>query len=269
MNFRYRSIDHADKIGVIHFAPLLAAPMALAALPPCDETTMKQRFYNPYYRRVSGRAKFGLLMLLALVATSAGVGYRQWQQSLLPPSLDQIQANMENALIFPDDYQTLPAFNLLNQDGQQVSEQSFDDRWSMLFFGFTQCPDICPVTLAVLRDASTLIKDQATQSTPFDIVFFSVDPQRDPPEVIKPYVESFGGNTRGLTGDLNAVLEFAQAMNIVVSYDADPDDPTYYTVDHTASILLIDPEKRIRAKFNLPHEPDMIASDYLQIRKAL
>ncbi len=230
---------------------------------------MKNQAHHRLYRSQRGFIKFGYLMLLALIATSTGIGYRQWQQSQAAPSLDQIQANLENALIFPDDYQTLPAFNLVDQDGQSISEQSFADRWSMLFFGFTQCPDICPITLAVLRDATTLIDQQSDTPTPFDIVFLSVDPQRDPPEVIKPYVQSFGSNTRGMTGELNAVLEFARNMNIVVSYDADPDDPTYYTVDHTASILLIDPQKRVRAKFNLPHEPDTIASDYLQITRAL
>ncbi len=230
---------------------------------------MKNRARSKFYLPAGGGIKFGHLMLLALIAASAGVGYRQWQQSQSAPTLDQIQANLENALIFPDDYQSIPAFNLIDHDGKEVSEQSFSDRWSMLFFGFTQCPDICPVTLAVLRDATTLIEEQVEPSKPFEIVFLSVDPQRDPPEVIKPYVEGFGDNTRGMTGELNAVLDFARSMNIVVSYDADPDDPTYYTVDHTASILLIDPEKRIRAKFNLPHEPDTIASDYLQITQAL
>jgi len=213
--------------------------------------------------------KFPYVMLLALVAISAGVWFAQWQQAGKVPELETLQAELENTLVFPDDYKTLPEFKLLDEDGNSIDQTSFNEQWSMLFFGFTQCPDVCPITLAVLRDALKLIAQDSPDTRPFEIVFTSVDPKRDPPEVLKPYISGFNTNVRAMTGELNDVLGFAKAMNIVVSYDADENDTSYYTVDHTASILLIDPDMNIRAKFNLPHEPDKVASDYIALLAGL
>ena len=212
-----------------------------------------------------GMIKFPYVMLLALVAISAGVWFAQWQQAGNKPELEALQAELENTLVFPDDYKTLPAFQLVNEDGQSIDQTSFDQQWSMLFFGFTQCPDVCPITLAVLRDALKLIAEDSPETSPFEIVFTSVDPNRDPPEVLKPYISGFNTNVRAMTGELNDVLGFAKAMNIVVAYNADENDSSHYSVDHTASILLIDPDKNIRAKFNVPHEPDKVASDYIAL----
>ena len=209
--------------------------------------------------------KFPYVMLLALVAISAGVWFAQWQQAGNTPELEALQAELENSLVFPDDYKTLPAFQLLNEDGASIDQTSFNQKWSMLFFGFTQCPDVCPITLAVLRDALKLIAQDSPDTSPFEIVFASVDPNRDPPEVLKPYISGFNTNVRAMTGELNDVLGFAKAMNIVVAYNADENDSSYYTVDHTASVLLVDPDMNIRAKFNVPHEPDTVASDYIAL----
>jgi len=183
----------------------------------------------------NGMFKFPYVMLLALVAISAGVWFAQWQQAGKVPELETLQAELENTLVFPDDYKTLPEFKLLDEDGNSIDQTSFNEQWSMLFFGFTQCPDVCPITLAVLRDALKLIAQDSPDTRPFEIVFTSVDPKRDPPEVLKPYISGFNTNVRAMTGELNDVLGFAKAMNIVVSYDADENDTSYYTVDHTAS----------------------------------
>jgi len=217
----------------------------------------------------SGKVKFTHMMLLGLIAVTAGVWFGQWQSARNLPTLDRIQNDLTNALLFPDDYKQIPEFKLQDQNGDTIDESSFSDQWSMLFFGFTQCPDVCPITLAVMRDALRLIDQQSPETTPFEIVFTSVDPNRDPPEVLKPYINGFNTRARAMTGEVTNILDFAKDLNIVVSYDADEDDPSQYTIDHTASALLVDPQKRIRAKFNVPHEPDQMAADYLHIRAHL
>ena len=217
----------------------------------------------------SGKVKFTHMMLLGLIAVTAGVWFGQWQSARNLPTLDRIQSDLTNALLFPDDYKQIPEFKLQDQNGDTIDESSFSDQWSMLFFGFTQCPDVCPITLAVMRDALRLIDQQSPETTPFEIVFTSVDPNRDPPEVLKPYINGFNTRARAMTGEVSNILDFAKKLNIVVSYDADEDDPSQCTIDHTASALLIDPQKRIRAKFNVPHEPDQMAADYLHIRAHL
>lgn len=234
------------------------------------EKANQGRRLNHYWQ--SGKVSLAFIMVLALVAASAGVWFGQWQQSKNAPTrvdLDQLQEKLTNTLLFPEDYKTLPAFNLIDENSTQVDQSSFDGKWSMVFFGFTRCPDICPITLAVLRDTLNLMTGGEQQPEPFEIVFVSVDPNRDTPEVLKPYLGSFNTDVRGITGDLTNILELTRELGIVVAYHADEDDPSQYSVDHTSSILLVGPDSRIRAKFNVPHEAETIVSDYSQVYSAL
>ncbi len=219
-----------------------------------------------------GKVKLGFIMLLALAAVSAGVWFGQWQQAhngSISVDLDQLQEKLANTLLFPDDYKSVPEFELIDENAALVDQSSFAGKWSMVFFGFTRCPDICPVTLSVLRDSLNMLTANEHNPEPFEIVFVSVDPNRDTPEVLKPYLGSFDTNVRGVTGDLTNILDLTRELGIVVAYDADENDPTRYTVDHTSSILLVDPASRIRAKFNLPHEAETIVSDYVEVYTAL
>ena len=209
-------------------------------------------------------------MLVALIAASAGVWFARWQSPATPADpLETIQQQLTHSLIFPEDFRKIPEFSLLDKNNSTITEKAFEDRWSMIFFGFTQCPDICPITLSVVRDSIKKLTAEHPDVTPFQVVFVSVDPKRDTPEVIKPYIESFGDDYLALTGSLENVLGLTQSLNIVVSFEADEDDPTRYTVDHTASMLLVDPQRRIRAKFNPPHEPDTLVADYKVVYTAL
>jgi len=241
----------------------------------CEPTTITGCTQPPAKRvqpRQTGISRLAILMLLALVSVSAGVWFGQWQQANKPNTagnLDQLQNGLANTLLFPEDYKTLPAFSLIDENNEPVDETSFQGKWSMMFFGFTHCPDICPITLSVLRDARELLVNNDSATAPFQTVFVSVDPNRDTPAMIKPYISSFGTDVRAITGDLNGILELTRELSIVVSYNAREDDPSDYSVDHTSSILLVDPQSRIRAKFNLPHEVDTIADDYKQVVTAL
>lgn len=219
-----------------------------------------------------GKAKLGYLMLLALVAVSAGVWFGQWQQVRSQGdvvNLEVLQGKLANTLLFPDDYKAIPEFELVDENSVTVNQSSFNDKWSMVFFGFTRCPDICPITLSVLRDSLNQLAAEQPDAEAFEIVFVSVDPNRDTPEVLQPYLGSFSTNVRGLTGDLTSILDFTRELGVVVAYNADDDDPSQYSVDHTSSIMLVDPQSRIRAKFNVPHEVESIVGDYTQVYAAL
>ena len=102
----------------------------------------------------SGKVKFTHMMLLALIAVTAGVWFGQWQSARNLPTLDRIQNDLTNALLFPDDYKQIPEFKLQDQNGDTIDESSFSDQWSMLFFGFTQCPDCLLYTSPSPRDAT-------------------------------------------------------------------------------------------------------------------
>jgi len=181
--------------------------------------------------------------------------------------LAAVQDQLQNTLILPNDFKSVPTFSLLDVNGDAITEDVFDGEWSIAFFGFTHCPDVCPITLSVVKDALAKLE---TESVPLpQTMFVSVDPNRDTPEILKKYLGFFDESFIGITGELNAILQFTKSLGIVTAFTANEDDPSSYDVDHTASMLLIDPEGRLRAKFSAPHTSDTIVSDYTTILNAL
>lgn len=178
--------------------------------------------------------------------------------------LHAIQANLKNSQVLPDDFKRIPDFSLLDGDGQQLTADIMDGQWNMLFFGYTHCPDVCPVTLSVMK--SVIAELDIRQADPMQVLFISVDPVRDTPDVMKKYVAYFNEKFVGVSGELNAINDLTSALGIVAAFTANDEDPNNYTVDHTASMLLVDPQRQIRAKFNAPHEVGSIVDDYLTLR---
>ncbi len=202
---------------------------------------------------------------IACVAIAAGVfaGTRQSakneQESHDQQAVQKIQDKLESATIFPDEFKQLPAFSLPYDDNKLLNEASFKDKWSVLFFGFTHCPDICPNTLNEMNGVVTqLSQDQLPVP---QVVFITVDPVRDTVEKMAEYVGYFNEDFIGVSGDLTDITKLTTQLGIVASYTADPDGGTGYSVDHTASMLVIDPELRVRAKLNPPHKIETITAD--------
>ena len=135
------------------------------------------------------------------------------------------------------------------------------------FFGFTHCPDVCPITLTVMQEVVEKLKDFKVPQP--QTVFVTVDPKRDTPEIMNQYIGYFNSDFIGVTGELNQVHQLTQALGIVAAFTVHEDDPTAYDVDHTASMLLIDPLGRMRAKLTAPHEADSIVTDYVTLLNAL
>jgi len=144
----------------------------------------------------------------------------------------------------------LPEFQLVDHRGRAVDESVFVGQWDLVFFGFTHCPDICPTTLQVLSTARAALADEGREPLP-RIVLVSVDPERDTPEILGPYVEYFGEDTVGITGSLDEVTRLASDLGIF--FEKRPADGDNYLVDHSAAVLLIDPDGRFSALFSGPH----------------
>ena len=132
-------------------------------------------------------------------------------------------------------------FSLVEANGEPISERAFAGRPTALFFGFTQCPEVCPVSL---YEVSTLMDELGAERRDLQAFFISVDPERDTPEVLESYISPFADNIRGITGDLSGILALAKAWGIHVEKLplADGD----YTVDHTASVILVDRAGKFR-----------------------
>ena len=160
----------------------------------------------------------------------------------------------------------LYAFSLLDQDGQEFGLEQLAGKWSILFFGFTHCPDVCPTTLHSLSNFSdTIAETEYSQDT--QVIFVTVDPARDTPEQLQRYVPFFNPDFIGLTGNADTIAEFTRNLGIVYVHGS-PDENGSYSVDHSAAILLIGPSAEMNAIFSPPHDIATITRDYVAIRES-
>ena len=184
-------------------------------------------------------------------------------------TVNRLTETLVNASIFPANYKTVPDFQLIDAKNQPFTQDQLKGQWNLVFFGVTHCPDVCPMTMNVMTDAIEQIKANPNNLPLPQTTFVTVDPKRDTQEKLASYIGFFNPDFVALTGDMNDVYQLTNPLNIVVSFTANKEDPNAYTVDHTASILLIDPELRVRGKFNAPHNADEIANDYQTFIEAL
>ena len=134
-------------------------------------------------------------------------------------------------------------FQLMNQDGQAVDQTLLNGKWTLVFFGFTYCPDYCPTTLGMLEATKAALGDRADD---VQIVFISVDPERDTPQALKDYLSSdgFPEGVIGLTGTPEQVRAAADAYRAV--YDKVGEGEAY-TMNHSLTIYLMGPDGRFRS----------------------
>jgi protein SCO1/2 len=142
----------------------------------------------------------------------------------------------------------VPDLKLTDQDGQPVSLDSLKDKWTLLFFGYTFCPDICPTTLAQLRQIKSELPTDAVDR--LRVVFVSVDPNRDTPQQVKTYLGYFDKQFLGLTAPVDTIQKLANAMSIPF-IPADTSKPNY-TVDHSVNLALLGPDGTQRGFIRAP-----------------
>ena len=151
------------------------------------------------------------------------------------------------AIPLPD---PLPDFALLDQTGQRVNADTFRGQWDLVFFGFTNCPDICPTTLQILASVKHELADAGATLLP-RIVLVSVDPERDTPQLVGQYVDYFGEGNLGVTGKIEDISTLTAALGIY--FEKAPTADTDYSVDHSAAVLVINPAGEFSALFSAPH----------------
>ncbi len=193
-----------------------------------------------------------LAAALAMVAVAGGVMLALSQRASAPPALV--------ATVF-DQPRPLPAFELVDADGLPRDAQSLHGRWTWLFFGFTTCPDVCPATLSILANAVAQIP--AAQRP--DVYLISVDPERDTPARLKPYVTHFDPTFNALTGELDQVTDLAERL--FAAFAKVPLDNGDYTMDHFAGIYFVNDRVEIVAISTTPHFATALAADYLAVRR--
>jgi len=136
-------------------------------------------------------------------------------------------------------------FTLMGSDGAAVTQDDFRGKAVMLFFGYANCPDICPTTMAQLAQVMLALGDQADQAR---VLFISVDPHRDTPEILQAYVEAFDSRATGLTGSPRQIADVARRYRVSFQIDkpAPGDDENNYAVAHSRGIFFFDGQGRAR-----------------------
>jgi len=143
---------------------------------------------------------------------------------------------------------TVPAISLTDQDGKPIAMNELKDKWSLLFFGYTFCPDICPTTLAQMRELKGLLPEAARDRV--RIVMVSVDPNRDTPQQLKQYLGYFDPAFLGATGELASIQKLANAVSIpFIPADTSKEN---YTVDHSGNLVVIGPDGTQRGFIRAP-----------------
>ena len=192
------------------------------------------------------------IFLAAVAAIAFGLLFYNYQNS------HSISAdNLQKATSLQSNPRELPSFSLTNHLSSPFSNQDLIGSWSMIFFGFTNCPDVCPLTLSTLDQVTNELEGFGT--TPRNI-FISVDPQRDQPEKLKKYVEHFNRDMIGLMGDKKQIDNLTQSIGAIYAIvDSTTDN---YLVDHSAHIFVTAPDGKMVALFSTPHDAKIIANDF-------
>jgi protein SCO1 len=199
------------------------------------------------------------IILAVLVVSMAITGYLVFnmfrsiaeQQGTIPPTTIYTgRSPVEPA-------RQLENFTLTGEDGQAVSLNDFRGKPTLLFFGFTHCPDVCPITLAQFKRIKVELDDFGDQ---VNYVFISVDPRRDTPEVTAAYVANFDERFVGLSGDEVTLRRVAPDYGLQFEYDTSKSE-TDYNVIHTGYSYLIDAEGKLRVRYDYGTEVEYLLED--------
>ena len=210
-------------------------------------------------------------MFAAVAAMSSGYWFSTMQQNRNVVTAENIEQNahdealaeakrnfspIQGVILSPARKIAIPA--LTKDDGSTFTQDDLTGHWSLLFFGYTHCPDVCPVTMSVAAQAKkiALANDQDFP----DVFFISVDPDRDKVEMLAEYVQYFDKDFIGVTGDESLIKALTLQMSVVYMKMSSSD--TNYVIDHSSALLLLDPEGRLVAFMNPPHDPKTILKDF-------
>jgi len=206
----------------------------------------------------SVRATVGLC--LALVALVLGMFV---YSVLRTPVLDEAQLRDLGVIILPEPRE-IAGFEFTDTHGQPFTAARLQDRWTFVFFGFTNCPDVCPTTMAVLAQAERQVQQADPESAQqFNVVLVTVDPERDDLPTLGAYVNAFSPRFVGVAGSVRQTSEFARQLN--VAFDKVP-SADGYTMDHSAQIVIINPRGHYHGFIKLPHQADTIAQAFASLR---
>ena len=205
---------------------------------------------------------FGYILVAALAAGLGLLAARHFLGSDAAPPAPALQT----VTLLPQPRE-LPPFNLRQSDGTPLVPGELAGHWTLVFLGFTFCPDVCPTTLAELAQAQKQWESMPESTRP-RVLFVSVDPERDTPGKTGEYAHAFHPDTLAATADVPALEKFATSLGFVfmkapgANFEHNPQD---YSVDHSAHIAVLDPQGRLAGLIRPPLQPQAIAADLITL----
>jgi len=179
----------------------------------------------------------------------------------LNPTKSTVNLANLNATVFPEAREVKP-FSLIDNKNNAFTNDELKGHWTLMFFGFTSCPYICPTTMTELNKIYTKIKHSMSDSK-LQVVMVSIDPGRDTVEKMNNYVTSFNPDFRGVTGKNDSTNKLAKDMNVLaLKISSNTKESNNYDIDHSASIMLINPEGKLQGIFSMPHDANEIAKEF-------
>jgi protein SCO1/2 len=204
--------------------------------------------------KTSRRRLFIMALSIGLMGAAAGISLGL----ILPASR---QPGMAVLTLLPEP-RVIDDFQLLDHNGRPFTLQHLRGQWSLLFFGFTNCPDVCPSALYDLNLVSAQLAPRHANAAPLHrVVFISVDPERDTPEVLSRYVAHFNPEFTGVSGAQEQLAALSAQLGIAYQVEAHGPGAERYGVVHSSSVILTDPGGRLRGVFTAPLDPAAMARE--------
>ena len=207
------------------------------------------------------------LSIIVIAATAMSLGF--WLSSIQQEKMTEARKNfsqIQGSILSPARKINVPA--LIKDNGDAFTQDDITGHWSLLFFGYTHCPDICPVTMGVVAQAK---RTAAADNQLFpDVFFISVDPQRDKLEMLGEYIRYFDRDFTGVTGKQELIKALTLQMSVVYLKIPAADQTAglsddNYLIDHSSALLLLNPEGKLTAFLDSPHDPKTILKDIKKV----
>ncbi|PVV14287.1 MAG: hypothetical protein B6D77_03425 [gamma proteobacterium symbiont of Ctena orbiculata] len=200
-----------------------------------------------------------------LIALSVVAGLIAWYSLSMQTSSEPVAepVKLEQGMLLPE-LRPLKPFSLTTHKGTSFDNQSLLGHWTFMSFGYTYCPDICPTTMALFSEMHNKIQTQAG-TEPYQVTFVSVDPERDSLERLSEYVTYFDPSFVGATGPEESLQELTKPLGILYKRVETEDSAMGYVMDHSASIILVDPQGQFHAYFSPPHDAEKMAHDFIAL----
>lgn len=202
--------------------------------------------------KILSKHTIGLVAVIVMMAAMLILVFGSNNKQTLPQNIRDVA--MQPPISLSD-------IDLYDDSKRSVSRDQFTGRWSLVTFGYTHCPDICPATLSQMGMLYKLFREQAGIETLPQMYFVSVDPHRDAAEYLGDYTRYFDQSFIGVSGNEQALVNFEKQFGVYHRYQNQPGSDNYI-VEHSADIFLIDPQARIVASFQPPMNLRQVASQF-------